>query len=166
LSDVNLNGWRRKIGYVPQETLLFHSTILQNVTLGNSAISRMQAESAVRAAGAWGFVSQLPEGLDRVVGERGTKLSGGQRQRIAIARALAASPDLLILDEPTASLDPSTASEICQTLGDLRGAVTLVVVSHEAAILQAADVAYTVQEGEVLEAGRQRAERAGSPAPG
>ena len=108
LRDIDLAAWRHQIGYVPQETLLLHDTVRRNVTLGEGGVSDEAVEKALRAAGAWDFVSALPEGWDTVVGERGTRISGGQRQRIMIARALLGNPRLLILDEATSALDPES----------------------------------------------------------
>ena len=88
LSEISVRRWRRQIGYVPQELILFHDTLLANVTLGDDRIPIGDVDEALRAAGAWSFVEKLPEGLDTVVGERGIRFSGGQRQRISIARAL------------------------------------------------------------------------------
>ena len=85
LRDIDRDAWRHIIGYVPQEIFLFHDTLLRNVTLGDPALTRADAERALRSAGAWDFVEKLPNGLDTVVGERGGRLSGGERQRISIA---------------------------------------------------------------------------------
>jgi len=147
MDELDLTAWRRSIGYVPQETLLFNDTILNNVTLGDESISREEAEQALRAADAWDFVSQRPHGLDEMVGQSGGLLSGGQRQRIAIARALVGGPTLLILDEITASLDPKTEAEVCETLIDLKGRVTIVAISHQQALQEAADLVYQLQKG-------------------
>jgi ATP-binding cassette subfamily C protein len=147
LAEINVRSWRRMIGYVPQETLLLHDTVLINVTLGDRDLTEEDAEWALRAAGAWGFVEEMPEGMKTTVGERGSKLSGGQRQRIAIARALVHKPKLLILDEATTALDPATEAAICSTLRDLRGELTILAISHQAAILEAADRAYRLQDG-------------------
>jgi ATP-binding cassette, subfamily C, bacterial len=149
LESIDVVAWRRQIGYVPQEMLLFHDSIFTNVTLGDRTISRGAAEEALRSAGAWDFISMMPEGIDTVIGERGAKLSGGQRQRVAIARALVRKPRLLILDEVTTALDPATEAAICETLGRLRGTVTVVAISHQPAITKVADVVFRLQGGVV-----------------
>jgi ATP-binding cassette subfamily C protein len=149
LSQIDIRRWRQMIGYVPQENLLMHATILQNVTLGEAGIGESDVEAAVRAAGAWDFVQQAPKGIHTVVGERGSMLSGGQRQRIAIARALVKRPLLLILDEATTALDPSTEREICATLSLLKGDLTLLAISHQSALMETADRVYRVQGGAI-----------------
>ncbi|MEW6530039.1 MAG: ABC transporter ATP-binding protein [Thermodesulfobacteriota bacterium] len=145
LEELDLSAWRGMIGYVPQEVILFHDTVHANVTLGDPALTRDDAEAALKAAGAWDFVSGLEAGMDTLVGERGTKLSGGQRQRIAIARALVRKPRLLILDEVTTALDPLTEEAICKTLKDLSGRITILAVSHQPALVEAADQVYRLQ---------------------
>ena len=149
ISQVDIRSWRQMIGYVPQENLLLHDTVLQNVSLGQATVSEQDAEMSLRAAGAWDFVQQMPKGMFSVVGERGSMLSGGQRQRIAIARALVKRPKLLILDEATTALDPKTEKEICATLQQLRGDITILAISHQPTLLDCADWAYQVKEGAV-----------------
>ena len=149
LAEIHIKKWRRMIGYVPQETLLLHDTVLINVSLGDRDLSEGDVEWALRAAGAWEFVAGMPEGMLTTVGERGSGLSGGQRQRIAIARALVHKPKLLILDEATTALDPATEAAICATLRELRGELTILAISHQPAILEAADRAYRLQDGVV-----------------
>jgi ATP-binding cassette subfamily C protein len=147
LPEVDIRAWRQMVGYVPQETLLLHDTILHNVTLGDSELDEADAERALRAAGAWEFVSRMPEGMNSSVGERGAKLSGGQRQRIVIARALVHKPRLLILDEATSALDPASEAAIGKTMQELRGQLTILAISHQTALVNAADHVYRLSEG-------------------
>jgi ATP-binding cassette subfamily C protein len=149
MAEIDLSAWRQNIGYVPQELILFHDTLLANVTMGDLSISEADVEEALRAAGAWEFVRTLPERLNTIVGERGMRFSGGQRQRISIARALVRRPRLLILDEVTASLDPANEREICRTLTALRGRTTMIAATHQAALTGVADAVYCVDGGNV-----------------
>jgi ATP-binding cassette subfamily C protein len=149
MSAVDHTEWRRRIGYVPQDTVLFHDTIRNNVTLSDDTLPRSDVKEALILAGAWKFVEALPEGTETIVGERGTNLSGGQRQRIAIARALVKKPRLLILDEATTALDPETEAAICTTLRELRGQVTILSISHQPAMRDAADITYSMEDGHI-----------------
>jgi len=151
LTRIDLKQWRRKLGYVPQEQLLLHDSILTNVTLGDPQLTEADAEHALKEANAWEFVSALPDGMHSSVGERGTKLSGGQRQRIMIARALAHRPSVLILDEPTSALDPASEALISETLRRLRKDYTILAISHQPALAESADVVYQLQNGELTE---------------
>ena len=148
LHDINLRQWRHMIGYVSQDTILLHDTILNNILVGEPTLTADDAERALRQAGAWDFVSALPDGMLTVVGERGGLLSGGQRQRIAIARALAHSPSFLILDEPTSALDPESERTICETLQNLAKDLTIIAVSHQPAVINAADRVFMLSNGE------------------
>jgi ATP-binding cassette subfamily C protein len=151
LAEVNLKSWRRMIGYIPQETILLHDTVLNNVTLGDPDLSTADVEEALRAAGAWEFVNSMPQAMQSLVGERGGKLSGGQRQRIAIARAMVHKPKLLILDEATSGLDPESETAVCDTLQQLRGELTILAISHQSAIVKIADKSYRIQNGKILQ---------------
>ena len=148
LQQINLEQWRHKLGYVPQEQILLHDSIMINVTFGDPDMSPADAEAALRAAGAWEFVSAMPEGMDSSVGERGARLSGGQRQRIMIARALAHKPEVLILDEPTSALDPASEQRICDTLRDLGKDYTILAISHQTALADVADQTYKLEHGQ------------------
>jgi len=147
LQRVDWRAWRRMMGYVPQDTVLLHDTIRNNVTLGDPELTETDAVAALRAAGIWDFVAAMPEGLETIVGERGGKLSGGQRQRVALARALAHRPRVLILDEATSALDPETEAAICRTLEELRGELTIVAISHQSPLVEVADRVYRMAAG-------------------
>ena len=151
LPELDLRYWRHMIGYVPQDTILLHDSIFINVTLGEPSLTIEDVEYALKSAGAWTFVSEMPEGLYTTVGERGAKLSGGQRQRIAIARALIHRPQLLILDEATSALDPKTEAAICQTLKELSGRLTILAISHQAALVDVADRVFQIADGNVVQ---------------
>lgn len=155
IEDVKLDDWRSQLGYVPQETVLFHDTLHDNLTLGDPGISLDDLNAALVMAEANEFVARLPQGFATILGERGSTLSGGQRQRIAIARALARKPKLLILDEVTTSLDAKTESEICQTLEKLKGRLTILAISHQTAILDVADVIYELNGNGITSSGEK-----------
>ncbi len=150
LDELDPKQWRRMIGYVPQENLLLHDTVLNNVTLGDKDLSEADAERALHEAGAWDFVSAMNAGMRTMVGERGAKLSGGQRQRIMIARALVHRPRLLILDEATSALDPESERAIARSLASLRGELTILAISHQPALVKSADVVYRLEQGSAV----------------
>ncbi|MEK0082361.1 ABC transporter ATP-binding protein [Benzoatithermus flavus] len=149
LAAVDLQAWRTRVGYVPQELILFHDTVLENLTLGDPAYSERDAEEALRLAGALEFVMQLPEGMGTVVGAKGARLSGGQRQRISLARALIRRPKLLILDEVTSALDPESERAICRNIAALRARTTVLAVTHRPAFLEIATRIYHLENGSV-----------------
>jgi ATP-binding cassette subfamily C protein len=161
LRDISLRHWRSMIGYVPQELGLLHTTVAENVTLGDTSIGEEEAWEALHLAGAAEFVRQLPLGLAADVGETGIRLSGGQRQRIALARAIVTRPKLLILDEVTSALDPATEREICSRVKALCPEFTIVAITHRRAWSEIATKLYSVANGKVsvAEHGRQRRTR-------
>lgn len=157
LSEISIAKWREQIGYVPQDTILFHDTVRHNITLGDDTLSQERILSALEAAGAADFVSRLPRGIETVVGERGGKISGGQRQRIALARAIVRSPRLLILDEATSALDPATELELCKTLKEISAHTAVLAISHRSALTKYADYVVTLGlEGQLLDDGLSR----------
>lgn len=147
MSKIDTRQWRESIGYVPQEMFLLNRSIHANVSLGEEGISDEQVKLALTRAGAWDFVSALPDGMETMAGERGARLSGGQRQRISLARALVHEPSLLILDEATAALDPQTEISVWKSLCELRGQVTIIAVSHQPRLAEVADRIYRIEEG-------------------
>jgi ATP-binding cassette subfamily C protein len=152
IERLDLGNWRRSVGYVPQEGMLLHESVFLNVTLGDPDLTESDVKKALRSAGAWEFVEKLPEGMHTELGERGARISGGQRQRIALARALAHSPRVLILDEATAALDKQSEAAVCETVRRLRGEMTLLVISHQPAILETADRIYRLEDGRITRA--------------
>jgi ATP-binding cassette, subfamily C, bacterial len=151
LEEIDLTSWRRLIGYVPQDLVLFHDSIQANVALGDRQIGEAQVRRALQMAGAWEFIEALPDGMQTHVGAGGAKLSGGQRQRIALARALVCEPKLLVLDEVTSALDPHTEQQICANVRQLAGVVTVLAITHRPALLEIADRRYRVEGGRVEE---------------
>ena len=149
LRQLDVDLWRHDIGYIPQEVLLFHDTIRNNVTLYDHDVSDEAVLAALDAAGAAGFVREAGQGLDTIVGERGNRLSGGQRQRISIARALLHRPRLLILDEATTGLDRETEWAICAHVRQLceETGLTVLAVSHQPAWQEAAHQVYRIDSG-------------------
>jgi ATP-binding cassette subfamily C protein len=147
---------------VPQDVILFHDTVMANVTLGDAAYSAADVEAALKSVDALDFVAQLPQGLQTVVGERGSLLSGGQRQRIALARALIHQPSLVILDEATSALDPGTEAAICQSLKSLSASsgLTILAISHQPAWVEAADRVYRLERQQVSPALEETTPRA------
>ena len=149
LRDLDLSQWRPMVGYVSQDLDLLHDTVLNNITLGDPAVTEADAKAALKAVDALSFVESLPEGLDTQVGEKGSQISGGQRQRIALARALAGRPKLLILDEVTSALDAETERELCMALRRLSESHTILAISHRPKLMEVADTVYQLAEGRV-----------------
>jgi len=157
LHTLRLSQYRRSIGYVEQETVVFDDTIANNISMqwdrtpDRPTLARI--EQAARGSYCADFIEQLPEGYNTRVGERGVKLSGGQRQRLAIARELFKQPDILILDEATSSLDSQSESYIQQSMERLRGALTIIIISHRLSTIKHVDYIYVIDQGRIIEHG-------------
>jgi ATP-binding cassette subfamily C protein len=156
LHEIDLHKWRRMLGYVPQELTLFHGSIRENITLGDTSITQHDIDEACERAGVREFLDDMEDGLETMTGEMGAKLSGGQRQRIALARALVTKPALLILDEVTSALDPRTEAGIVENIKALAGEFTIIAITHRPAWTAAADRLYEVERGKVSEIKRAR----------
>jgi ATP-binding cassette subfamily C protein len=151
LRELDLHEWRQLVGYVPQEMLMLHDSVAKNVSMGDPNLTPDDIERALRDAGAWEFVSELPDGVEYSVGERGMRLSGGQRQRIAIARALVHGAKILILDEATTALDPKSEAFVLSAIEALRGRATVFAISHQPALQGIADHIYRITDGKCAE---------------
>jgi ATP-binding cassette subfamily C protein len=148
-----LRGWREGIGYVSQDTVLFHDTVRANLLWARPNAGDDEVWEALRAAAADGFVGALPQGLDTVVGDRGVRLSGGERQRLALARALLRRPALLILDEATSALDTENERRIRDAIAALHGRVTILLITHRLSSVRDADVIHVLEAGRLVESG-------------
>lgn len=149
---VNTKALRNLMGIVPQDPILFNDTILSNISFG-SIPDPVSAETAAKVAHAWEFISQLGEGLDAHLGDRGSTLSGGQRQRICLARAIYRNPPILILDEATSSLDSESENYVQASLQDLMKNRTTIIIAHRLSSIQNADQIYVIKDGRVAENG-------------
>ena len=151
-----------EVAYVPQSAFLFDDTVRGNITLGNEATDA-EVEEAARLAGAHPFISQLPDGYNTRVGERGTTLSGGQQQRLALARALVRKPRLLLLDDATSAIDPSIEAEILRRLTKADLPSTVVIVAYRRASIVLADQVVYIEHGRVVAQGSHDELLASSP---
>lgn len=148
-----LPAYRKNIGIVPQEVMLFGGTIRENIAYGKPGATDYEVEDAARKANAWEFIETFPEGLNTLVGDRGVKLSGGQRQRVAIARAILKDPSILILDEATSSLDALSERLVQEALEKLMENRTTIVIAHRLSTIRKVDRILVIKEGQIAEAG-------------
>jgi len=152
--EIKLGSLRGLTGIVSQDTVLFNDTVRNNIAYGAAErFSQAQVEAAARAANAHTFITELPDGYDTVLGERGTRLSGGQRQRLAIARALLTDPPILILDEATSSLDTESERLVQEAIDRLLAGRTVFVIAHRLSTVVHADQILVLERGEIVERG-------------
>ena len=144
---------RRQVGVVLQESVLFNASIRDNIAVSDPSISMNRVVAAAQLAGAHEFISELPEGYDTGVGERGASLSGGQRQRIAIARALVVDPRILIFDEATSALDLESEQAIQRNMRSIASGRTVIIVAHRLSAVRLASRIITVEQGRIVEDG-------------
>jgi ATP-binding cassette subfamily B protein len=153
LKSADLASLRQQISVVLQEDFLFNGSILENITLGSPDISAEQVVEAARLAVAHDFISDMPQGYETNVGERGTALSGGQRQRIALARIFLSSAPILILDEATSALDSETEQQVLQNIQKISHNRTVFMIAHRFEPLKRADLILVLEKGVLMEQG-------------
>lgn len=153
LLSIPLADWRRHIAYVPQRTSLFRATVAQNIALGKPDAERADVEAAARAANADGFIRALPQGYDTLIGSGGQGLSGGEEQRISLARAFLSDAPLVVVDEPTAGLDPTSEALVAEALYRLLQGRTGVIIAHRLSTVLQAQQVLVLANGEVCESG-------------
>jgi ATP-binding cassette subfamily B protein len=156
MAALDLRSSRKFLSVVAQDTILFDGTVYENVTYGMSDPTATAAEAALRAANAWEFVSKLPDGIDTIVGERGSRISGGQKQRLAIARAIIRDPRILVLDEATSALDSESERLIQSAFHELMKSRTTFVVAHRLSTVKEAHLILVLENGVIVESGTHR----------
>ena len=153
LTDFDLISWQQQLGVVSQDTFLFNATIAENISHGSPNATRAQIVEAAEKAQAAGFISELPDGYDTLIGERGYILSGGQRQRLSLARAILRDPELLILDEATSALDTQSERLVQQAIDQFERQHTVLVIAHRLSTIVKADLICVLEKGQIIEQG-------------
>jgi subfamily B ATP-binding cassette protein MsbA len=154
IDEVKLKDYRKNLGVVLQDDFLFEGTIRENILFPRPDASESDLQHAVKSAHVHEFTDRFEEGLDTLIGERGIKLSGGQRQRIAIARAILANPQILILDEATSNLDTESEALIQESLKELMQGRTTFVIAHRLSTIRQADQILVIEKGVIVERGK------------
>lgn len=144
---------RQAIGIVPQDTVLFNESILENIRYGNISASDFEVQQAISMAYLDDFIAQLPDGVHTIVGERGLKLSGGEKQRVAIARTILKNPPILVFDEATSSLDSKAEQMILKAINAMSGDTTNLVIAHRLSTVVNADKIIVLDKGKIVEQG-------------
>ena len=156
-TELDLAVWRSRIGYVTQDTVIFDETIAHNITLWETdretECLRARMVAAATKAHCHHFIAALPEGYDTVAGDRGIMLSGGQKQRLFIARELFREPDILLMDEATSALDGQSESDVQQSITEMKGTMTVILVAHRLSTVRNADVIHVLERGRIVESG-------------
>ena len=153
LNGQTLGAWRKSIGYIPQQPLIINASIRENLLRFHPEATEEEMIDALKRSLAWPFIENLPEGLDTVLGETGTRLSGGERQRIVLARVLMGNPRFIILDEATSALDYASETFIRETIRSLGNDTTVLIIAHRMATIRGADQAIVLVDGQVSECG-------------
>lgn len=153
ISELNPRSVRENIAYISQDVFLFSDSIKNNLTFGNDNITAEEIEKACKLSMADEFIKKMPMGYNTLIGENGHDLSGGQKQRLAIARALLKKPKILIMDEATSNLDTITEKSIKETIDNLSGSITCIIIAHRLSTVRNCDKIYIIDKGNVAECG-------------
>jgi len=153
ITNFTIDGLRGQIGYVLQDTALFYGSVRENIAYGRPEATDEEIIEAAKMANAHEFIARMPHGYDTLVGERGFTLSGGQRQRLGIARAVVRNSPILILDEPTAALDPEAEMIVMEALENLMEGRTVITIAHRLSTICDADKIFVLRDGKVHEQG-------------
>ncbi|HDY88729.1 MAG TPA: ABC transporter ATP-binding protein [bacterium] len=153
IKEITMRSWRHLVGYISQATFLFNASVKDNILAGKPDASDEEIISAARQANADGFIRNLPQGYETLLGDRGLTISGGERQRIAIARVIIRNPDVLIFDEATSALDPESEKFIQESINALSGQKTIIIIAHRLSMVKNADQIIVLEKGEVVETG-------------
>jgi len=156
ITSDNVYSWQKQLGYVSQVIYLLDGSLRDNIAFGipSDSIDEEKVRSAIQKSQLKEFIASLPGGLDTKVGERGVRLSGGQRQRIGIARALYNNPAVLVLDEATSSLDVDTEREVMQSIEELQGSTTVLIIAHRYSTIENCDYLYKLEKGKIVAQGK------------
>jgi ATP-binding cassette subfamily B protein/subfamily B ATP-binding cassette protein MsbA len=153
LTDLDISSWQNRLGVVSQDTFLFNASISENIAFGTPGATKDRIKAACASAQAAGFIEELPDSYDTMVGERGYRLSGGQRQRLSLARAILRDPELLILDEATSALDSRSEQLVQQAIDRFERDHTVLVIAHRLSTIVKADQILVLDKGKVIEDG-------------
>ena len=155
VDDLNRRSWQEHLAHVPQNIFLSDATIAENIAFGvaKDEIDFKHVENCAKQAQLSDFISKLPQGLQTLVGERGTRLSGGQRQRIGIARALYKKADVIIFDEATSALDSKTEEAVMQSIEELSPHLTILIIAHRVSTLEKCSIVVELKDGEIQRSG-------------
>jgi ATP-binding cassette subfamily B protein/subfamily B ATP-binding cassette protein MsbA len=156
LTDFDLISWQQQLGVVSQDTFLFNATIAENISHGSPNATRAQIVEVAEKSQAAGFIDDLPDGYDTLIGERGYILSGGQRQRLSLARAILRDPELLILDEATSALDTQSERLVQQAIDQFERQHTVLVIAHRLSTIVKADLICVLEKGQIVEQGNHQ----------
>ena len=151
INQIDLNNWRKIIGIVMQDNYFKNSTVASNIALGEKKIDKAKVKIALIKSNSWDFVKNLPNGINEIVLDKGMRFSGGERQKLALARAIYSEPKILILDEPSSSLDENSQNDFIMSIKNLIGKMTIIIVSHKKEVVKICDRVVIFKDKKIIE---------------